>query len=88
MNIWKRRKIMKSFITSQFSHCPLIWMFHSRRLSNKINCIYEGALEITYQNNTSTFQELLNEDNFVSIQQKCSEFKGVCLKKSKKNICV
>ena len=29
MNTQKRRIIMKSFVTSQFGYCPLIWMFHS-----------------------------------------------------------
>ena len=37
MNIHKQRTIMKSFVTSQFSYCPLIWMFHSRRVNSKIN---------------------------------------------------
>ena len=67
MNIQKSRTIMKSFVTSQFSYCPLIWMFHSRRLNNKINSIHERVLRITYQDNTSTFQELLNKGNSVSI---------------------
>ena len=40
MNLPKRRMIMKSFITSQFGYCPLIWMFHSRALNNKINSIH------------------------------------------------
>ena len=70
MNIQKQRTIMKSFITSQFSYCPLIWMFHSRRLNNEINSIHERALRITYQENTSTFQELLNKDNSVSIHHR------------------
>ena len=48
MNTQKRRAIMKSFVTSQFSYCPLIWIFHSRRLNNKINSIHERALRITY----------------------------------------
>ena len=26
----KLRIIMKSFITSQFNYCPLVWMFHSK----------------------------------------------------------
>ena len=74
MNTQKRRAIMKSFVTSQFSYCPLIWMFHSRRLNNKINSIHERALRITYQYHTSTFQELPNKDNSVSIHQyvKCT----------------
>ena len=70
MNIQKRRTIMKSFVTSQFSYCPLIWMFHSRRLNNKINSIHERALRITYQDNASTFEELLNKDNSVSIHHR------------------
>ena len=47
MNVSKRI-IMKSFIESQFGYCPLTWMFHSRRLNNKINRIHERALRITY----------------------------------------
>ena len=30
MDLNKRRNVMKAFISSQFSYCPLIWMFHSR----------------------------------------------------------
>ena len=45
-------------------------MFHSRDLNNKINSIHERALRITYQGNTSTFQELLNKDNYVSIHHR------------------
>ena len=66
MNAQKRRAIMKSFVTSQFSYCPLIWMFHNRRLNNKINSIHETALRMTYQDSASTFEELLNKDNSVS----------------------
>ena len=45
-------------------------MFHSRRLNNKINSKHERALRITYQDNTSTFQELLNKDNSVPIHHR------------------
>ena len=45
-------------------------MFHSRHLNNKINSIHERALRITYQDNASTFQELLNKDNSVSIHHR------------------
>ena len=66
----KRRLIMKAFITSQFGYCPLIWMFHSRALNNKINYIHERTLRITYNDRTSTFEELLNKDNSVSIHHR------------------
>ena len=58
---------MKSFITSQFGYCPLIWMFHSRTLNNKINSIRERALRITYNDGNSSFEELLKKDSTVSI---------------------
>ena len=31
MNLTKRRLLMNSFFTSQFSYCPLIWMCHSKQ---------------------------------------------------------
>ena len=42
MDFPKRKVLMKAFITSQFSYCPLIRMFHSRTLSNRINNIHES----------------------------------------------
>ena len=60
---------MKAFITSQFSYCPLIWMFHSRNLNNKINRIHERALRLVYQNNLS-FSKLLDLGNSVTVHQK------------------
>ena len=69
MDLNKRRNLMKAFITSQFSYCPLIWIFHSRNLNNKINRIHERALRLVYQSNLS-FSELLNLDNSVTVHQK------------------
>ena len=51
--------IVNSFITSHFSDCALVWMFHSRRLSNRINHIHERALRIIYQDYNSSFKKLL-----------------------------
>ena len=59
MDFKQRRNIMKAFVESQSGYCPLIWMFHSRGLNNKINVIHERALRITYKDKSSTFQELL-----------------------------
>ena len=69
MDLNKRSNLVKAFITSQFSYCPLIWMFHSRSLNNKINRIHERALRLVYQNNLN-FSELLDQDNSVTVHQK------------------
>ena len=37
----KKRTLLKAFIESQFSHCPLVWMFCSRKMNTKINQIHE-----------------------------------------------
>ena len=42
----------------------------SLRVNNKINSTHERSLRITYQDNVSTFQELLNKDNSVSIHHR------------------
>ena len=36
---------MKVFIFSQFVHCPLVWVFQSRQLTNVIKNIQEQALK-------------------------------------------
>ena len=61
---------MKLFSTSQFGYCPLVWMFHSRGVNNKINSIHERSLRITYGGKTSKFQRLLEKDNSVSIHHR------------------
>ena len=44
----KLRVIMKAFITSQFSYCPLVWMCHSITLKNKQKKLHERALRLVY----------------------------------------
>ena len=70
MTLNKRRILMKSFIISQFNHCPLIWMMHNRGLNNKINHIHERALRIVYNDCSSTFEDLVNKDKSVTIHQR------------------
>ena len=67
MCLKKRKTVMKAFVTSQFGSCPLVWMFHSRYLNNKINSFHERALRIKYGNRSSSFQDLLKKYNSVSI---------------------
>ena len=66
----KRHLIFKAFIISQFSYCPLAWMFYTKQLNNRINSLHlhEKALRETYQDRNSSFTELLNLDKSVSIQ--------------------
>ena len=67
MELPKRHILMNAFFKSQFKYCPIIWMFHSRCLNNKINRLHERCLRMIYNDKISNFEELLNKDNSVSI---------------------
>ena len=67
MELPKKRILMNAFFKAQFNYCPIIWMFHSRSLNNKINRLHERCLRIVYNDKQPTFEELLDKDNSVSI---------------------
>ena len=80
---------MNAFFKCQSNYCPVIWMFHSRTLNNKINRLHERCLRIKYNDKLSNFEELLHKDNFVSIRHnninalaiECTKLLIVCLQK-------
>ena len=41
LSVEKRKILLKTFFESQFSYCPLLWMFCSRKLNHKINRLLE-----------------------------------------------
>ena len=83
----KLRILMKAFIESQFNYCPLIWMFHSRQLNNKINKLHERALRLVYKNPNLGFQELLNLDNSFCIHHRNLQKLTIEMYKVKNKIC-
>ena len=70
MDLAKCKSLIKALITSQFNYCPLIWMFHSSQLKNRINKIQERALRLVYNDNKLTFDDLLKLDDSVTIHQR------------------
>ena len=70
MSLIQRKTIMASFILSQFGYCPLVWMFHSRKMNNRINRIHERSLRIVYQDYHASFEELLESDSSFTIHHR------------------
>ena len=62
----KRRTIYTSMVKFQLNYCPLVWMFCSRRSSNKVQ---ERALLITYNDQLIDFKSLLSDHNEITIHQ-------------------
>jgi exonuclease III len=87
MNLEQRKRIMKAFILSQFSYCPLLWMFHSRKLNHRINRIHERCLRLIYKDYVSTFQELLVKDSSLTIHETNLHKLALEIFRVKNNLC-
>ena len=86
LKIDQKRVLMKYFIESQFSYCPLTWMYHGRKASNRINHLHERALRIVYNDNISSFEELLRRDDSCSIHHKNLKHFAIELYKVQNNL--
>ena len=62
----EKKLIFNSIIKSQFSCCPLVWMFCSRTLNNMINKLHERSLRIILNDYPSNFNMLLENNNDIS----------------------
>ena len=65
----KRGILFNSYFLSQFNYCPLIWMNHNKSIK-KVDNLHERALRLIYCDHSNNFQELLQRDNSVTINQK------------------
>ena len=82
----RRKSLMKAFIESQFGYCPLAWMFCGRQQNNEINDLHERTLRIVYNDNKSTFENLLELDNLVSVHHRNILLLSIELYKVKHNL--
>ena len=73
LNFDQRKLLLNAFIKSHFSYAPVVWIFHSRKLNNRINKIHERALRLVYKDYTSSFDDLLAKDNFQNPSEKSTE---------------
>ena len=82
----KRHLILKTFIESQFSYCPLVWMFCSRKVNRKINHLHARALRLVYDDYTSSFDELLCKDKSLSFHHRNIHLVAIEIFKAKNNL--
>ena len=70
LNFNQRKLLLNAFITSHIPYAFVVWMFHSRKLKNRINNIHERALRLVYKDYISSFDDLLAKDNSFKIYQR------------------
>ena len=77
---------MKAFVMSQFSFSPLLSMFCDRSLNSKIDSLHFRSLKITYNDNLSSFEELLSKDKSVRVHHRNIQFLAIEMYKVKLGI--
>ena len=70
MNLDTRR--LNTFFSSQFTYCPLTWIFLNRELNHTMIMIrlHERCLRVVYHNTTSSFEESLKKQCCLNSLQK------------------
>ena len=85
MDIDKLKIMMNTLIISQFSYCPLMWMFHDRSVNKNIDRIHERAPRIAYKDSYSSYEDLLRKTESVTIHQRNLELLAIEIYKTQNN---
>jgi hypothetical protein len=60
--------ILKSFITSNFNYCPLVWHFCGMKSTRKMECILKRALRFAYDDYVSSYDVLLDRSGLTTLE--------------------
>ena len=66
----KKKVLLNSFVQSQFSFAPLVWMLCSKTANKKINQVHYKFLKILHDENNLTYEQLLKKYNEFTVHQK------------------
>ena len=86
LNDSEKKQIFNAIIKSQFSYCPLVWMFCSRQTSNMINKLHERALRLVLKDHVSDTEALFRKSNDVSCHHRNIQMLMIELYKIKMNL--
>ena len=67
LSLDSRHLVYNSFISSNFTYCPVAWMFCGRKNVSKIEKVQERALRFVYDDHVSPYTSLLSRGNFLSL---------------------
>ena len=71
---------------SNFSYCPLVWMFSTAASLKKIENLQKRALRFLYNNYQLTYEELLDKANSLTMNVKRLRFLCVEIYKTINNL--
>ena len=86
LSFQQNKIVLSSFVHSQLSYAPLVWMFHSKEMEHKMNIVQTKALRILYDEPDMAFIDLLKKDNAFSNHEKNIQILLTEMFKAKNNI--
>ena len=84
LNDSQKRLVLNSIGKSQFSYCPLVWIFCARTFNNMIYKVHERVLRVTLNDYESDFETLLQNNNDVCNHQRNTDQNLIKILKIKK----
>ena len=82
----KLQTLMRAFVSSQFSYCPVVWMFYNRNLDQRIGRVQERTLRLAYKDHKSDFCSLLEQTKTVPIHVRNLQLLMIELYKTKNDL--
>ena len=77
LKVDRRLSVYKSFIQSNFSYCPVAWLFCGRKNSNKLAKLQERALRIVFDDFSSSYEFLCERANTLPLSFYRLRFLGI-----------
>ena len=67
LDVSGRLKVYHSFISANFTYCPVTWIFCGKMNSDKLEKIQEKALRVVYKDFDSSYEDLLTKADMLSL---------------------
>ena len=67
LSLESRLLVYNSFISANFTYCPVTWMFCGKQNIHKLEKIQERALRFVFNDRTSSYENLLERGNYLSL---------------------
>ena len=77
LNVERRLTVLKSFILSHFSYCPVTWIFCGKKNCAKLEKLQERALRIVFNDGHASYETLCESANILPLNVYRVRFLGI-----------
>ena len=77
LNVERRLTVLKSFILSNFSYCPVTWIFCGKKNCAKLEKLQERALRIVFNDGHASYETLCESANILPLNVYRVRFLGI-----------